>query len=62
MSKMKEAIERLVRDGGEVKVYLSGRGYRLAVIESIDDDVVTIRPNTGNKVVIHYTAFTIERN
>lgn len=62
MSKMKQAIQSAVDDGVELKVYLPGRGYRLAVIESLDDDVVTVKPNTGNKVVIHYTAFALERN
>ena len=62
MSKLQEIIKRFVDDGGEVKVHIPGRGYRLVVIESIDDDMVTINPNKGNKVVLHYTAVVIERN
>lgn len=62
MSKMQKVIQRLAQDGSEVKLYLPGRGYRIAVIESIDDDVVTIRPSAGNKVVMHYSLVVLERN
>jgi hypothetical protein len=62
MSKMKQAIQALATSSETVLVYLPGRGYVLGKVERLDDDVVTIKPETGNRVVLHYTCFSIERN
>ena len=62
MSKMKEAIQKLVDEQITVMAYIPGKGYELTTVRSIDDDVVTLEPEDGSPVVIHYTKFSIERD
>lgn len=62
MSNMTDAIKELSDNGETIKVYIPGKGYVLGKVDQFEDDVVTIKPNRGNKVVIHYTQFSVERD
>ena len=61
MSKMKEIIEKLQENRETARLYIPDKGYVYAKVESLIDDVVTIDPESGNKIVIHYTQFAMER-
>lgn len=62
MSRMKEGIQELVISRATIRVYIPGKGYVYGTVEKIDDDTVTVSPHEGNKVVMHYGQFSIERD
>jgi prefoldin subunit 5 len=62
MSKMTEAIKKLADNGSTVLVHIPGKGYVYGKVVSLDDDVVIIKPEEGNRIIIHYTQFSIERD
>jgi len=60
MSKMKAFIERLVENRETVLVNVPGSGYVHARVESIQEDIVTIDPEKGSKIILHYTQFSVK--
>ena len=62
MSKMKEAIQKLVDNQATILMYIPATGYVFGKVHSLDDDVVTLQPDDGHAVVIHYTQFSLQRD
>jgi len=62
MSKMTEIIQAFIDGQTTVRVYRPGSGFGLAKIESLDDDVVSITPQSGDRYIIHVSQFAVERD
>ena len=60
MSKMKEAIQKIIASNKKVIVYIPAQGYKLVKIKSITDDIVTLKLNSGDKLKLHYTAVIVK--
>ena len=61
MSKMLEVINAFVKSQDDVLVVVPGVGPRLAKVESLVDDVVTVAPKDEPKCVMHYTQLIVQR-
>jgi hypothetical protein len=61
MSRMKEYIEKLAENRQTMLIFLPGKGYVHARIESIDDDMVTIDPEKDTKTIMHYTQVSVKQ-
>jgi len=62
MSKMTQIIQAFVDNQTTVSVYRPGSGFTLAKIESLDDDVVSIKPQAGDRYIVHVSQFAVERD
>jgi hypothetical protein len=58
---MKNYIEKLAQSRQTVLIYLPGKGYVHARVESIDDDMVTIDPEKDTKTILHYTLVSVKQ-
>lgn len=63
MSRLLDFIKAVKQSGQAVSVYVPGTGFVDAVVSTIDDDMITIVPDTGTtKVTMHYTTFCVQTN
>jgi len=62
MSKMTDIIKTFVDSQTTVSVYRPGSGFVLAKIEALDDDVVSITPQAGDRYIVHVSQFAVERD
>ncbi len=60
MSQMKAFIQRLVEHQRTVLVFVPGKGYVYARVDSLDDDLVTLNPEKHERIIIHYTQFSMK--
>ena len=61
MSRLKELIEHLADSNRTVLAHVPGKGYVWVKVASLEDDMVTLDPEKGNRVIIHYTHFSIKQ-
>ena len=61
MSRLKELIEQLAESNRTVLAYVPGKGYVWVKVASLEDDMVTLDPEKGNRVVLHYTRFSLKQ-
>ena len=62
MSRMKAFIQQLVENRKTVLAFVPGKGYVYTRIDSLDDDVVTLNPENDERIVMHYTQFSMKRD
>lgn len=60
MSRMKGFIQQLVENQRTVLAFVPGKGYVYTKVDSLDDDVVTLNPEKEERIVMHYTQFSIK--
>ena len=60
MSQMKAFIHRLVENQRTVLVFVPGKGYVYARVDSLDDDLVTLNPEKDERIIMHYTQFSMK--
>ena len=60
MSQMKAFIHRLVENQKTVLVFVPGKGYVYARVDSLDDDLVTLNPEKDERIIMHYTQFSMK--
>ena len=61
MSRLKELIAHLAESKRPVLAYVPGKGYVWARVISIEDDMVTLDPEKGDRIVLHYTQFIMKQ-
>jgi hypothetical protein len=62
MSRMKAFIQQLVDNQRTVLVFIPGKGYVYTRVDSLDDDLVTLNPEKDERVVMHYTQFSMKKD
>jgi hypothetical protein len=62
MSRLKELIAHLAESKRPVLAYVPLKGYVWARVVSLEDDMVTLDPEKDNRVVLHYTQFSIKQD
>ena len=60
MSRLKELISHFAESQRTVLVHIPSKGYMWAKVVSIEDDLVTLDPEKENRIVIHYSQFSIK--
>ena len=61
MSRLKALIEHPAERNRTVLAYVPGKGYVWVRVVSIEDDMVTLDPEKGNRIILHYTQFSIKQ-
>ena len=59
--RFKELIAHLAESNRTVLAYVPGKGYVWVKVASLEDDMVTLDSEKGNRVILHYTRFSIKQ-
>jgi len=62
MTKLTDVLQKLLQTNKKVSLHVPNRGYVVGRVAAFEDDMVTLQPDEGSKVIIHYTQFSMERD
>ncbi len=55
-------VKALIEDGEKIPIVIPGIGTTLAVLERLDDDVLTVQPDDHPRMIMHINSIMIQRD
>lgn len=61
-SKFAKIVKALIEAGEKVQIVIPGIGTTLAVLERLDDDVLTVQPDDHPRMIMHVNNIMVQRD
>lgn len=61
-TKLTRIVKALIEDGEKIPIVIPGIGSTLAVLERLDDDVLTVQPDDHPRMIMHISNIMIQRD
>ncbi len=60
--KLAKIVKAFIADGEKVSIVIPGIGATFAVLERLDDDVLTVQPDDHPRMIMHINNIMIQRD
>ncbi len=62
IGKLAKIVKAIISDGEKVSILIPGIGTTLALLERLDDDVLTVQPDDHPRMIMHINNIMIQRD